>query len=105
MYDAGGQLLTRTFMDYAVPTATLMEEPALEHLETRSPHTPGGVKGMSEGGTIAPPAAIANAVADALRGAGVDPGAVDRYPLTAARVHALLPPGYRSRDAQGDMPH
>jgi len=48
---------------------------------------------MSEGGTIAPPVAIANAVADALRGAGVDPGAIDRHPLTAARVHALFTPG------------
>ena len=93
VYDASGQLLTRTFMDYAVPTATMMGEPALEHLETRSPHTPGGVKGMSEGGTIAPPAAIANAVADALRLAGVDPGVVDRYPLTASRVHELLASG------------
>ncbi|MBI2202819.1 MAG: xanthine dehydrogenase family protein [Candidatus Rokubacteria bacterium] len=90
VYDDEGQLLTRTFMDYAVPTATYMPEPGLEHLETLSPHTPGGVKGMSEGGTVAPPAAIANAVADALAGRGVDAGAVDRYPLTAPRVFGLL---------------
>jgi carbon-monoxide dehydrogenase large subunit len=90
VYDDGGQLLSRTFMDYALPTATLMAEPAVEHLETPSPHTPGGVKGMSEGGTIAPPAAIANAVADALGGLGIDSGAVDAYPLTAPRVLRLL---------------
>ncbi len=90
IYDESGQLLSRTFMDYALPTAAYMSEPALEHLETLSPHTPGGVKGMSEGGTVAPPAAIANAVADALGGLGIDGGAVDSYPLTAPRVFRLL---------------
>jgi len=47
--------------------------PAFEvgHLETPSPLTPGGVKGMGEGGTIGAPAAIANAVADAVRGLGI----------------------------------
>jgi carbon-monoxide dehydrogenase large subunit len=49
VYDEGGQLLSRTFMDYAVPTAARTPEPVLAHLETPSPHTPGGVKGMSEG--------------------------------------------------------
>jgi carbon-monoxide dehydrogenase large subunit len=90
IYDEGGQLQSRTFMDYAMPTAQHMPEPRLEHLETLSPHTPGGVKGMSEGGTVAPPAAVANAVADALSSAGVDIAAVDRYPLTSPRVFALL---------------
>jgi carbon-monoxide dehydrogenase large subunit len=90
VYDADGQLLSRTFMDYALPTAASMPEPALEHLETPSPHTPGGVKGMSEGGTVAPPAAIANAVADALAGLGISRAVVDTYPLTAPRVFALL---------------
>ena len=45
---------------------------------------------MAEGGTIAAPAAVANAVADALAPAGVDPAAIDFYPLTPARVFALL---------------
>jgi carbon-monoxide dehydrogenase large subunit len=48
------------------------------------------MKGMAEGGTIAAPATIANAVADALGAAGVDPGAVDFYPLTPGRLWALL---------------
>jgi carbon-monoxide dehydrogenase large subunit len=95
VYDDGGQLLTRTFMDYALPVATSMPEPVLEHLETLSPHTPGGVKGMSEGGTIAPPAAIANAVADALGPLGVDASAITTYPLTGERVLALLRGGPR----------
>jgi carbon-monoxide dehydrogenase large subunit len=71
VYDADGQTLTATLMDYALPTAA--DVPALEigHLETPSPLMPGGVKGMGEGGTIGAPAAIANAVADAVRPLGV----------------------------------
>jgi carbon-monoxide dehydrogenase large subunit len=45
---------------------------------------------MAEGGTIAAPAAVASAVADALAGGGVDPAAIDFYPLTPARIFALL---------------
>ena len=48
------------------------------------------MKGMAEGGTMAPPATIANAVADALSDAGVDVDAVVAYPLTAPKVFALL---------------
>lgn len=90
VYDDGGQLLSRTFMDYAVPTAEAMPPITLGHLETPSPHTPGGMKGMAEGGTIGAPATIANAVADALHAAGVDGTAVVFYPLTAPRLFALL---------------
>ena len=90
VYDGDGQLHSRTFMDYALPTAASVPEPGMEHLETLSPHTPAGVKGMSEGGTVAPPAAIANAVADALAGAGVDSGGASFYPLTASRVFGLM---------------
>jgi carbon-monoxide dehydrogenase large subunit len=69
-YDEAGQLLSRTFMDYAIPTAETMPSMTIGHVETPSPHTPGGMKGMAEGGTIGAPATIANAVADALAGAG-----------------------------------
>jgi carbon-monoxide dehydrogenase large subunit len=70
VYDGDGQLLTATFMDYALPKAG--DVPAFEigHLETPSPLMPGGVKGMGEGGTIGAPAALANAVADAVRPLG-----------------------------------
>jgi len=88
VYDEAGQLITRTFMDYALPTAATVPDLVIGHLETPSPHTPGGSKGMAEGGTIGAPAAIANAVADALRGL-VDPGAIDFYPVTAPRLFAL----------------
>ena len=66
VYDEQGQLLTGTFMDYLVPTA--MELPPIEtvHLEYPSPRNPLGIKGIGEGGAISPPAAIANAVEDAL---------------------------------------
>jgi carbon-monoxide dehydrogenase large subunit len=84
VYDDAGQLLTATLMDYALPTAASI--PALEigHLETPSPRMPGGFKGMGEGGTIGAPAALANAVADAVR-----PAAVTRLPLRAERFAHL----------------
>ena len=65
VYDEQGTPLTTTFLDYLVPTAT--EVPTIEygHIETRSP-TPGGHKGMGEGGAIGSPPAVFNAVADAL---------------------------------------
>ncbi len=94
-YDEAGQLLSRTFMDYAIPTATTMPAITIGHVETPSPHTPGGMKGMAEGGTIGAPATIANAIADALAGAGVDTAAVTTYPLTASKVFALLQTGSR----------
>ena len=90
VYDHAGQLLGRTFMDYALPTAADVPPVVIAHLETPSPHTPGGMKGMAEGGTIGAPPALANAVADALGGLGLDGASVNFYPLTAARVFALL---------------
>ncbi|HWX76158.1 MAG TPA: xanthine dehydrogenase family protein molybdopterin-binding subunit [Candidatus Acidoferrales bacterium] len=66
-YDPSGQLLSGSFMDYLLPG--IMEIPRIKtvHLESLSPLNPLGVKGLGEGGAIAPPAAIANALADALR--------------------------------------
>jgi carbon-monoxide dehydrogenase large subunit len=66
VYDESGQLLTGTLMEYALPAAGDLPRFTIGHLETPSPLTPGGFKGMGEGGTIGAPAAIANAVADAL---------------------------------------
>jgi aerobic carbon-monoxide dehydrogenase large subunit len=86
-YDGNGQLLTGTLMDYLLPTA--VEVPAIRtlHLEFPSPRNPLGVKGLGEGGAIAPPAAIANAVEDALAPLGVR---VTETPLHPARVLALI---------------
>jgi len=86
-YDANGQLLTGSLMDYLIPTAA--ETPAFEvaMLETPSPITVGGFKGMGEGGTISPPAAIANAVRDALAPL---PVRLVALPLTPERVLAAI---------------
>ena len=71
VYDGSGQLLTGSLMDYALPAAADLPSFTLGHLETPSPLTAGGHKGMGEGGTIGAPAAIANAVADAVKPLGV----------------------------------
>ncbi|HSB41820.1 MAG TPA: xanthine dehydrogenase family protein molybdopterin-binding subunit [Methylomirabilota bacterium] len=71
VYDAHGQLVTGTLMDYALPVAATLPSFTVAHMETPSPLTPGGYKGMGEGGTIGAPAAIANAVADAVKPLGV----------------------------------
>jgi carbon-monoxide dehydrogenase large subunit len=80
VYDDTGQLVTGTLMDYPVPVASALPSFTVGHLETPSPHTPGGVKGMGEGGTVGAPAAIANAVADALRPLGVSVGSLPIRP-------------------------
>jgi carbon-monoxide dehydrogenase large subunit len=71
LYDETGQLLTGTLMDYGLVGAGDLPSFTIGHLETPSPLAPGGYKGMGEGGTIGAPAAIANAVADALRPLGI----------------------------------
>ena len=66
VYDRQGQLLTGSLMDYALPRASDSPNVQLLHQESPSPLNPLGVKGLGEGGAIAPPAAIANAISDAL---------------------------------------
>jgi carbon-monoxide dehydrogenase large subunit len=70
-YDGEGQLLTGTLMDYLVPSATDLPPIDTVHLEYPSPRNPLGMKGLGEGGAISPPAAIANAIDDALAPLGV----------------------------------
>lgn len=82
VYDEDGQLLTGTLMDYLLPTAVELPSFELAHLETLAPGSPHGAKGVGEGGTIAPGAAVANAVSDAL---GVE---MNELPLTPERVRA-----------------
>jgi carbon-monoxide dehydrogenase large subunit len=71
-YDETGQLLTATFMDYAMPTAAQLPAFDVVHQEIPSPMNPFGCKGLGEGGAIAPPVVIANAVCDALSPFGVE---------------------------------
>jgi carbon-monoxide dehydrogenase large subunit len=87
VYDTHGQPLSGSLMDYALPIATDAPALLLDHIESASTRNPLGVKGLGEGGAIGPPAAIANAVEDALHGRGV---VVRSGPLTPARVFALL---------------
>jgi aerobic carbon-monoxide dehydrogenase large subunit len=71
-YDDEGQLLTGSLIDYLAPTASDVPDIALVHLHSPSPLNPLGVKGLGEGGAIAPPVAIANAVCDALASFGAE---------------------------------
>ena len=87
IYDQDGQPLTTTYMDYLVPTATEVPHIDVLHLETPSPFSIGGIKGMGEGGQIAAPAAVANAVADALATFGAR---VTALPLTPDRVLRMI---------------
>ncbi len=82
-YDINGQPKASTFADYLLPGAT--EVPALRifHIETPSPYTAFGIKGMGEGGAIAPPAVIINAVNNALTPMGVE---INKTPVTPERV-------------------
>ena len=83
-YGADGAFLPGTFADYLVPTVHEVPQPQILHIETPSPFTPLGAKGVGEGNTMSTPVAIANAVADAL---GVEDITL---PLTPARVRAML---------------
>lgn len=85
VYDDQGQIVTSSFMDYLLPTASEMPMLEIEHLCTPADHIPGGIKGVGESGTLGPPAAIANAVADAFGGAVP----VDRLPLDPPAIWEL----------------
>jgi carbon-monoxide dehydrogenase large subunit len=87
VYDEQGQLLTTTFMDYLIPTAS--EAPPIEiiHIETPSKVTAGGVKGMGESAMIAAPAALVNAVNDAIEPLGAY---LTDVPLTPDRILSAI---------------
>lgn len=86
-YDETGQPLTRTFMDYLIPTAAELPRFRMDHDVTPSPIIPGGMKGVGEAGIIGPPAAVVNAVEDALEPFGVK---FTETPLSPERVLAAL---------------
>lgn len=86
LYDEEAQPLG-SFLDYAIPRATDIPDVRQDHLETPSPLNPLGVKGLGEGGTLAPPAVLAAAVEDALSPLGIE---VTRTPLTASTIWRLL---------------
>jgi carbon-monoxide dehydrogenase large subunit len=86
-YDENGQPLASTFMDYIMPGATEVPDIRMVHMETPSPYTDHGIKGAGETAAIAPAAAIANAVNDALRDLGAE---IKETPMSPRRVLAAL---------------
>jgi carbon-monoxide dehydrogenase large subunit len=87
VYDDQGQLHTGSLVDYLVPSACEIPAMQVVHLESASPTTLGGFRGMGEGGTIGAPAAVANAVADALAPLGIE---IDELPVTPERLFRLI---------------
>jgi CO/xanthine dehydrogenase Mo-binding subunit len=94
-YDEEGQLLSGTFMDYLLPTVNDMPELLVDHLVTPTPFTPLGAKGAGETGTLSPPAALGNAIEDALAPLGI---VVRETPYTPDRLRGLI------RAAAGQSP-
>jgi carbon-monoxide dehydrogenase large subunit len=87
VYDETGNILTATLADFLTPTSREIPPIEILHLETLSPETVTGSKGLGEGGSIGAPAAILNAVNDALAPFGV---ALNEIPATPQRIHAAL---------------
>jgi aerobic carbon-monoxide dehydrogenase large subunit len=87
VYDPLGNIQTATLADYLPPTAREMPSIELHHIETPAASSVTGAKGLGEGGTIGAPAAILNAVNDALSPFGV---AIDEMPATPQRIRAAL---------------
>ena len=87
IYDEQGQIHTASLVDYLVPSACEIPPLQVVHLESASPTTLGGFRGMGEGGTIGAPAAVANALADALSPLGIE---ISELPVTPERLFRLI---------------
>jgi aerobic carbon-monoxide dehydrogenase large subunit len=94
-YDANGQLLSGSLLDYALPTAGEIPAMTIVHQHSPSPLNPLGVKGVGEGGAVAPPAAVANAVCDALAPFGLE---VNATPIRPEQLVQALRRAEQSRD-------
>jgi carbon-monoxide dehydrogenase large subunit len=97
-FNPQGQPLAATLMDYLLPSATEVPPVRVSHMQTPSPYTEFGIKGLGEGGAVGPPAAIVCAVNDALRPLGVE---VNDLPLTPARILAAIRSGGRRQIEAG----
>ena len=86
-FDGRGQPLASTLQDYLLPGATEVPNIRVVHMQTPSPYTEFGIKGLGEGGAVGPPAAIVSAVNDALRPLGIE---VHDLPLTPQRILAAI---------------
>jgi len=97
-YDEDGQLLTGTFMDYLVPTASEAPTIDIAHVVSPSPLTPLGSKGLGESSSMTVPAVIANAVSDALAPLGIR---ITELPMTPTKLWRAIDQAGRSRAAPG----
>ena len=88
IYDEDGQLVSASLVDYVIPSAVEIPEIDVVHIESQSA-VAGGFRGMGEGGTIGAPAAIANAIADALSAFDIN---ISILPMTPERLFRLLEP-------------
>ncbi|APE43188.1 carbon monoxide dehydrogenase [Sulfitobacter alexandrii] len=89
-YDSDGQLLSASYMDYAMPRASDVPFYTVDHsCQTPCTHNPLGVKGCGEAGAIGSPPAVVNAVLDAMRSGGKDVSHID-MPVTPSRVWAAM---------------
>jgi carbon-monoxide dehydrogenase large subunit len=87
VHDDEGQIHTASLVDYLIPSAAEIPPMDVVHLETRSLTTLGGFRGMGEGGTIGAPAAVANAIADALSPLAIE---INELPMTPERLFRLI---------------
>ena len=97
-YDHSAQPLASTLADYHLPGTCEIPPVRIEHMETPSPYTRFGQKGIGEGGAIGPPAAIANAINDALAEIGAE---VDSTPISARKLLAKI---MAAREGAGGVP-
>ena len=87
VHDDDGQLVTASLADYLLPLASDVPDIGIVHVEADLPGTIGGFRGMGEGGTIGAPAAIANAISDALSPLGIE---IETLPATPDRIFRLV---------------
>jgi carbon-monoxide dehydrogenase large subunit len=95
-YDGAGQPLASTLADYLLPGAAEVPRLRMFHMETPSPYTEHGIKGVGEGGAIAPSGAIVNAINDALRPLGAE---LTDIPATPRRVLEAIMRASQARNA------
>ncbi len=91
--DEHGNLMTASLMDFAVPTACEIPDLEVTHLQTITDASISGAKGVGEGGAIGAPAAVLNAISDALSPLGIE---VNEMPATPSRIRKLI----RDRESQ-----
>jgi carbon-monoxide dehydrogenase large subunit len=99
-FDADAQPLASTLADYMLPGPCEVPAIDIDHMETPSPYTRFGVKGIGEGGAIAPPAAITNAINDALRPLGAELGV---SPVTPRRIVEAIAAAGHGTGARPEM--